>query len=512
MFDIWAFIVDALDSLMLLLWPKPAYRSLRPPKRKDDVKDGRMEEFAKDMKRQFEGHLSVANLLAMSGRLQEQFKLKLESSNICMLPSYIHTLPSGKEKGTYLALDVGGSTLRVAAVQLFGRKNGHGGSCMEILKMNSYRIDNFVKSLKGHAFFDWMAERIAEVLEDPIVKPAHGATKVAMGLAWSFPIEQTSARTAKLLIMGKGFSASEGVTGEDLGSLLMLACEKKSLNVQLDAIINDGQATLMTRAYQDDALCFGLILGTGTNMAINLPTKAFARSKFGVRPQTWFDEAVNVVVNTELSMFGKDVWPMTRWDTQLNKNHERPDFQPLEHMIGGRYMGELVRLVLVEAIQTTGLFGGHFPQGFLEPYTVETSTTAAFEDDETPELSKAAAVLEKNHPMKVMPMLAELRFVQEVVRAISHRAAAYLATGIHSLWSLRLFAEGLTPADAGHVTIGCNGSIIERYPRFRSVAQAYLDDLIKSSGGTPGTVVLEVAYESAIFGAAVAASCLEGQP
>lgn len=188
MFVLWSFIVDALDSLMLLLWPKHAYCSLRPPKRKHDVKDSRMEEFLREMKRAFEGHLSGPSLLAMSSKLQEQFKPKLQSSKICMLPSYIHTLPSGKEKGTYLALDLGGSTLRVAAVQLYGRNNGHHKS-MEILKMKSFRVDSLVKALKGHAFFGWMAERIADVLEEPIVRRAHGSNKVAMGLAWSFPVE-----------------------------------------------------------------------------------------------------------------------------------------------------------------------------------------------------------------------------------------------------------------------------------------------------------------------------------
>lgn len=40
-------------------------------------------------------------------------------------------------------------------------------------------------------------------------------------------IRQTSARTAKLLIMGKGFYAADGVLEEDLGGLLMRACKKK---------------------------------------------------------------------------------------------------------------------------------------------------------------------------------------------------------------------------------------------------------------------------------------------
>jgi hexokinase len=188
MFDIWSFIVDALDSLMLLLWPKHAYRSIHPARRKDDVNDNRMEDFLRETKRLFEAHVSGPSLLSISGKLQEQFKPKLQSSDICMLPSYIHTLPSGKERGTYLALDVGGSTLRVAAVRLFGRRNGHEKS-MEILKMKAFRIDSLVKALKGHAFFDWMAEKIAEVLEEPVVKEAHGSGRVAMGLAWSFAIQ-----------------------------------------------------------------------------------------------------------------------------------------------------------------------------------------------------------------------------------------------------------------------------------------------------------------------------------
>jgi hexokinase len=132
--------------------------------------------------------------------------------------------------------------------------------------------------------------------------------------------------------------------------------------------------------------------------------------------------------------------------------------------------------------------------------------------DESPDMSRAAAIFEKSHPLPTPPSVSDLRFMQAVIRSVSHRAAAYLATGIHALWSLRLSVEGINPKDAGHVTIGCNGSIIERYPRFRQVAQADLDELIAASGGESGSVVLEVAYESAIFGAAVAACCLEGQP
>jgi hexokinase len=60
---------------------------------------------------------------------------------------------------------------------------------MKIVKMFNYRIGNKVRALEGHTFFDWMAERIGETLEDAVVKAAHGDTPLPMGLAWSFPVE-----------------------------------------------------------------------------------------------------------------------------------------------------------------------------------------------------------------------------------------------------------------------------------------------------------------------------------
>lgn len=76
-----------------------------------------------------------------------------------MLPSYNHALPTGKETGTFLALDVGGSTFRVALIELGGREEG-----MKIVSSTSMVIDEEVKALQGTDFFDWMAKRIDKFL------------------------------------------------------------------------------------------------------------------------------------------------------------------------------------------------------------------------------------------------------------------------------------------------------------------------------------------------------------
>ncbi|KAF2086656.1 actin-like ATPase domain-containing protein [Saccharata proteae CBS 121410] len=468
--------------------------------------DRTMDDYLREVKRLFEAPLQPDRLLSMSARLQEQFALELQASNLCMLPSYNHTLPTGHERGTYLALDVGGSTFRVALVELGGKELGE--RCMRIAKMRSYRIDNKIRALEGDDFFDWMADRIEDTLDDPDLRESiHGT--LPMGLSWSFPVEQTSIRSGILLEMGKGFCATKGVHRKDLGELIMKACMRKKLDVRMDAIVNDSSATLLSRAYKDQTTRLALILGTGFNASVHLPVSAISRNKFGERPQSWHDKAERVLVNTELSMFGKNILPTTRWDEYLNNHHTRPDFQPFEHLISGRYLGEIVRLILLEAIQTAGLFGGEMPENITEPYSFDTGTMAIFESDDTASLTKACTMLQAHHALRTPPTYAELFFIRQICQLVSHRAAAYLATGIHALWSLRNKAEGMAPASAGHVTISCNGSVIEKYPSFKPLCQGYVDELTTRSGAPTGSVNLEMAWESSIFGAAVAVCCLE---
>lgn len=475
-----------------------------------------MDEFTSEVRSLFEKPLDRECLLQYSQRLEEEYKQRLQSSNISMLPSYQHTLPTGLEKGDFLALDVGGSTFRIALIRLCGRKE-NGESEIQIRRIRNVIIDKKIRDLQGQAFFDWMAERIADMLAE--YNHMNGTTnaRLPMGLAWSFPVEQTSPRTGKLLAMGKGFCATHGCEDEDLSELIMRSCRKRNVNVEMRAIVNDGSATLVSQAYRDPTARMSLILGTGMNAAVYLPTSALSREKFGDRPDSWFNSAQHVLVNTELSMFGKHILPVTRWDDALNAAHRLPDFQPLEYLCTGRYLGEIVRLILLEAIATAGIFAGQIPEHLTEPYSLETRIVAAFEADTSPTLTAASTAFLAAHslPTTTTPTLADWHFVQTVARLVSRRAQAYLATALHALWRLRTREEGLEPAcSSSHVSIACNGTLAEKYPGFLSGCQRVLDNLCFSSGadlsnGASSVVKLEMAPESSIFGAAVAVCCLE---
>lgn len=146
-----------------------------------------LQDFLKDAEAALLGPVSGDGLVKLSGELRKQFFDGLQKDEQCMLPSYSHQLPTGREHGQYLALDVGGSTLRVALVKLSGR-SADGSNDGDIVSMQNFKITRDIKNLEGMAFFNWMAARIKETLASS-VKQDVSEKPIPVALAWSFPIE-----------------------------------------------------------------------------------------------------------------------------------------------------------------------------------------------------------------------------------------------------------------------------------------------------------------------------------
>lgn len=462
-----------------------------------------LHEFQREALALFSAPCNIQRMSYMSSSLKREYVTKLKSGTECMLPSFCHTLPTGQEKGTFIALDVGGSTFRVALVELSTRSEAGGG--MSIKHMNVNKINEQIRRLPAKDFFAWMAGKIEDMLQQCKDSQIPRDESISIGLAWSFPIEQTSHQGGTVQPMGKGFRAHEGVIGQDLGNLIESACRKRGLEVRVNAIVNDSSATLLSQAYKDPATTMGLILGTGTNAAIYLPVKDLGHDKYGTRDPSWFDQAEKVIINTEVSMFGKGILPETRWDEELNRAHVAPDFQPLEYMTTGRYLGELLRLVIAEAVETCHMFGGLMPHCLCDRYTLDTAILAAVEEDTTVGCISSAERIQKEFGLFSLPTSTEMAFLRTVIEAVSHRAAAYMATAIHALWSL----EHGQSEEASKTSVAANGSVVLMYPGFRIRCQKYVAELIAAneySTQSPGSheLIIHPTHEATILGVAVA--------
>lgn len=114
--------------------------------------------------------------------------LKTPSKGLAtMIPSFVTKLPHGSEKGTFLSLDLGGTNLRISAVELMGAGQAQ---VLELKRSPSQEH----KTGSAEAFFDWIADAVQELIN---VKARHlfseeqvlGRETLSLGVCWSFPVE-----------------------------------------------------------------------------------------------------------------------------------------------------------------------------------------------------------------------------------------------------------------------------------------------------------------------------------
>ena len=210
-------------------------------------------------------------------------------------------------------------------------------------------------------------------------------------------------------------------------------------------------------------------------------------------------------------MFGKQTLPTTRWDDDLNAKHIMPDYQPYEYLVAGGYLGEIVRLIVSEAVETAGLYSGELPPSLRAAYSLDTRTLALIDMDNTEHLSSSRSILETQHSHADSLSLRDLTFIRETIHCVLARSIAFFATGMHALTSLLEDLEGEAgfPVDLQHISVACDGSIINKYPNYMERAQTLLDQLREHENKDRKRVVLEKTQESAVFGAGVAAAMAE---
>jgi len=215
-------------------------------------------------------------------------------------------------------------------------------------------------------------------------------------------------------------------------------------------------------------------------------------------------------------MFGKSILAETRWDELLNRQHQRPDFQPLEYMTTGRYLGELLRLIILEAVETGELFNGVMPEPLRESYSLDTEIMAKLEMDTTKGMKSSMAMIKKAFGLKKSPSLKEVSFLRAAAESISYRASAYMAVAVHGLWALQKDTDinPTTPKGTPKTSIACNGSVILKYPDFKDRCEGFIRQMISTASSAGAAliteqIVLAPTHEAAIFGAAVAVALAE---
>ncbi|XP_063826716.1 hexokinase type 2 isoform X1 [Ostrinia nubilalis] len=366
--------------------------------------------------------------------------------------TYIQDLPNGKERGKFLALDLGGTNFRVLIINL--------GENHFDMQSKIYAIPSHIMTGTGVALFDHIAECLANFMKEHNVYEE----RLALGFTFSFPLKQLGLTKGILQRWTKGFSCS-GVVGEDVVQGLKDAIARRG-DVQIDicAILNDTTGTLMSCAWKNHNCKIGLIVGTGSNACYVEKTENC--ELFDGEPGK-----PDLLINTEWGAFGDDGtldFVRTEFDREVDSNSINPGKQIQEKMISGMYMGELVRLALVKFTKMGLLFGGRGSDLLFQRGSFYTKYVSEIESDKPGDFSSCMDVLEELGLAHATE--ADMAAVRHVCECISRRAAHLVSAGIATL---------LNKMNEPRVTVGIDGSVYRFHPHFHALMCEKIAQLVR---------------------------------
>lgn len=363
--------------------------------------------------------------------------------------------------------------------------------------------------------------------------------------------------------MGKGFTITENL---DLGSTLLQGYDRHTRRqdatddessrakrrklgplprLRIAAITNDTIATLCSLAYSVKSLpnsrvAAGLIVGTGVNATIPMKFDTLGPQKLE-RIRGKAPRAQETIVNTEITIAGAAA-PLkqitTTWDEQLDQGTARPGFQPLEYMTGGRYIGELVRLIFFDYMTNDHrppVSAAHLPASVVHNYSLTTTFVSAVVARARTDV-ELAKELKHRMPVPESSNWSWSAHTAGALRKISHavqvRSAALIAAATAGLLAAvgeiglsrpepdksfndsKHHAETLastlnTTWSSGpeELVIAYTGGIIQHYPNFKEHCQRFIDKLMMRLGPQSGgkSVYLRESRDGGIIGAGVLA-------
>lgn len=494
-----------------------------------------------------EAGTTIPGLLRSAQSLAHEYHAHLQHPTPTMIPFPPTTLNVAGEDKTALALDLGGSTLRISWVHF------PAGEKPTLGDVRSSEIDSKIRNLRGPDFIQWIVDRIEEAWwnlashstefdhmdsrmsheevrcpnDEPQFDPMHNRidettpaaqrqSTIPVAVTWSFPLFQTEVDRALIQDMGKGFSASTDLRGADLQEVFTTAFEHRGLPLRVTAIVNDAIANLTADMYSFPITEFSIIAGTGINAAIPVAREMLSQ-RLGISGDSHTlgnktEQARKVFVNMELSMFGAKAFATTKWDRLLDLHQQRPGFQLLEQLCGGRYLGEILRLILIDAAEKQQLFRLSRPEGLSQPFSLDTRLLACFEADKTSDLMTARKAFAAVFPDTSGTLISfkDAQQILAVARLISNRAAAFLAASIVSMWVFNAPSHQrqrtVLEVDIPIVKrVAFTGSVLEKYPGFRKRCQETMDGLMAELSGGSVELRLHFSPESSLVGGAAIA-------
>jgi hexokinase len=439
--------------------------------------------------------VDTAKLKAISDHFVNELAkgLSVEGGSIPMNPTWVMSFPDGYETGTYLALDMGGTNLRVCEITLTNQK-----SEFDIIQ-SKYRMPDELKTGSSDELWEYIADCLYQFVETH-----HGdCTKLEplpLGFTFSYPATQNYIDEGILQRWTKGFDI-DGVEGENVVPLFEAALAKRGVPIKLVALINDTTGTMIASAYTDTQMKIGCIFGTGCNAAYMEDCGSIPKLAHMNLPAD-----LPMAINCEWGAFDNEhkVLPRTPYDVIIDRDSPRPGQQAFEKMIAGLYLGEIFRLVLVDLHDNKDvhIFENQDISLLRKAYTLDSSFLSAVEEDPFENLQETYDMFISK--LNITPTRPELELIRKLAELIGTRAARLSACGVAAICKKKGYQS---------CHVGADGSVFNKYPHFKARGAQALREILdwpaKVAGKEDPVEVLAAEDGSGVGAALIAALTLK---
>ncbi|KAL0281025.1 UNVERIFIED_CONTAM: hypothetical protein PYX00_002146 [Menopon gallinae] len=327
---------------------------------------------------------------------------------------------------------------------------------MADVQVKHYHIGDGLRLGPGRDLFDYLAECVSDFLARKQLK----GQSIPLGFTFSFPMHQYSLKSGVLVKWTKSFNCS-GVEGKDVVKLLSEALERKGCcGVTVRAVLNDTTGTLMMGAYMDRQTSIGLILGTGCNACYLEKANRVLEWESKSRGE-------EVVIDVEWGAFGDNGvldFIQTRFDVEVDSNSLLVNSFTFEKYISGKYLGEIVRVVLVSLVKRGLLFGGYLSNAM--------SRSGSFSSAMVSRIEECTLKDSKGEILQLLETFGiqnctedDLIVVQHVCCLVSNRSALLVSICL---------AELINWIDKPEVTVAVDGSLYQKHPRYQFLMHKYM--------------------------------------
>jgi len=385
--------------------------------------------------------------------------LTVEGGSIPMNPTWVMSFPDGHETGTFLALDMGGTNLRVCEITLTDQK-----SEFDIIQ-SKYRMPDELKTGKSDELWEYIADCLYQFVETHHGDCSKMSEPLPLGFTFSYPATQNYVDEGILQRWTKGFDI-DGVEGKNVVPMFEAALAKRGVPIRLIALINDTTGTLIASAYTDTKMRIGCIFGTGCNAAYMENTGSIPKlAHMNLPPDT------PMAINCEWGAFDNEhvILPRTEYDVAIDRDSPRPGQQAFEKMIAGLYLGEIFRLVLVDLHDNKDvqIFQGQDISQLRKAYSLDSSFLSIIEEDPFENLQETFDNFKQR--LNIVCTGPELELIRRLAELIGTRAARLSSCGVAAICKKKGY-------ESCHV--GADGSVFNKYPHFKARGAQALKEIL----------------------------------